>query len=82
MSVYKKVPVEKLICTTGSTTSGTINTYVISSPQRSVFSFCTQKERAAEIELNNQLLFARRLSMSLSNEQKNLALENFILAAI
>ena len=39
-------------------------------------------ERATEISLNNQLLFAKRLSMSLKNGQENLALENFILAVI
>ena len=43
------MPVERMICTTVST---------------SVFSFRTEIERAAEIELNNQLLFAKRLSMS------------------
>ena len=65
------MPVERMICTTASTTSVTISTYVISSPQTSVFSFHTQIERAAGIELNNQRLFAKRLSMSLSNRQEN-----------
>ena len=78
----KKIPVERMICITASTISGTISTYVISFPQTSVFFLHIQIERAAEIELNNQLLFARRLSMSLSNGQENPTLENFILAVI
>ena len=81
MSVYKAMPVERMIWSTPST-SDTISTYVVSLPRTSVFAFCNKRERATENPLSNQLVFSRRLSMSLSNGQENPSLENFILAVI
>ena len=47
-----------------------------------MFAFRNERERPTENALKNQLLFARRLSLSLSNGQENPSLENFILAVI
>ena len=77
----KKIPVERTIWSAPST-SDAISMYIISLPRTSMFAFRNERERPTENALKNQLLFARRLSLSLSNGQENPSLENFILAVI